>query len=184
MNRQLRDYLPPIWLQARQMAVLAETEQPEVEQLWDGLQDGLDNQFLSTAGEYGISRWEAFLKIQPRGSETLDERRFRLQARLNERLPYTFLRLCEMLETLCGKQGYEARVDPAQYLLTVRIALTSQKSFEEVAKLLDRVVPANLIVDLSLKYNSHAAVSRFRHSELGAFTHNELRSAVLQDSES
>lgn len=103
MNRQLRDYLPPIWLQARQMAVLAETEQPEVEQLWDGLQDGLDNQFLSTAGEYGISRWEAFLKIQPRGSETLDERRFRLQARLNERLPYTFLRLCEMLETLCGR---------------------------------------------------------------------------------
>ena len=71
-----------------------------------------------------------------------------------------------------------------RYLLTVRIALTSQKSFEEVAKLLDRVVPANLIVDLSLKYNSHAAVSRFRHSELGAFTHNELRSAVLQDTKS
>ena len=56
MRKKLQDYLPPILLKTYEFPLLCETEQPEIDRLHDAADAVLDAQFLSTAGEYAISR--------------------------------------------------------------------------------------------------------------------------------
>ena len=49
----------------------------------------------------------------------------------------------------------------------------------DTAALLDRVVPVNLTVDLSLRYNQHQTLLGRTHAALAAYTHDQLRNEVL-----
>ena len=181
MERELIDYLPPVVRGYEEFQAIVAAQQPELERAWAQAENLLDNQFLSTAGEVGLSRWERILEITPKGTESLDDRRFRVQARLNERLPYTMRRLREILTTLCGVGGSTATVQ--DYTLVVRVALTAKSNYTDVAALLERVAPENLAIDLSLLYNTHAKLARFTHAELSRFTHEQLRNEVLPNGE-
>ena len=147
MERKLVDYLPTVVRGYEEFQAIVAAQQPELERAWEQADRLLDDQFLSTAGEVGLSRWEKILGITPKGTESLDDRRFRVQARLNERLPYTLLRLREILDTLCGVGGSTAMVQ--DYTLTVRVALTAKGNYTDVASLLERVAPENLVIDFS-----------------------------------
>ena len=87
MYRRLINYLPAILQSVREFKAIMESEQPELNALWDALDTALTDQYLLEAGEYGISRWEEILKIIPVPGGTLDERRFRIYTMLNNRLP-------------------------------------------------------------------------------------------------
>lgn len=69
-------------------------------------------------------------------------------------------------------------------MLTVRVALTSRNVLSDVAKLLDRVVPSNLLIDLSLLYNKNNQLSKFTHEELKKYTHIQLREEVFEEGRS
>lgn len=44
--------------------------------------------------------------------------------------------------------------------------------------MLDEVVPANLIIDFGLLYNTHEILGRFTHEQLSKYTHQKLREDV------
>jgi len=75
-------------------------------------------------------------------------------------------------------------LDANNYVLTVRVALTSKNVLSDVAKLLDRVVPRNLLIDLSLLYNKNNQLSKFTHEELKKYTHIQLREEVFEEGRS
>ena len=52
-------------------------------------------------------------------------------------------------------------------------------TLSDAAALLDRVVPVNLTVDLSLRYNQHQTLLGRTHAALAAYTHDQLRNEVL-----
>ena len=110
MRKKLQDYLPPILLKTYEFPLLCETEQPEIDRLHDGADAVLDAQFLSTAGEYAISRYEKIFGVVPQDTDTLDERRFKVLTRINTQLPFSVRRLRQQLETLCGEDGYKREV--------------------------------------------------------------------------
>ena len=143
------------------------------------MEELLHNQFIKTAGGLGLSRWEKLLGIIPKGTETLEERRFKILTRLNERLPYTLPQLKNILETLCGAGNYSAEVMEGTYQLVVKIGLAAKSSFSDVEALLERVVPRNMIVNLLQLYNTYAEIGRFTHGQLAAYTHNQLRNEVM-----
>lgn len=126
-----------------------------------------------------MSRWEKLLGIIPKGTETLEERRFKILTRLNERLPYTLPQLKNILETLCSAGNYSAEVMEGTYQLVVKIGLAAKSSFSDVEALLERVVPRNMIVNLLQLYNTYAEIGRFTHGQLAAYTHNQLRNEVM-----
>ena len=108
MDRKLINYLPYVVRDYAEFKGISEAEQPEFESAWDSSDDLLNNQFISTAGNLGLSRWEKILGITPKGTDTLEDRRFRILTRLNEELPYTLPQLRNILETLCGSGNYSA----------------------------------------------------------------------------
>ena len=76
MRKKLQDYLPSILLKTYEFPLLCDTEQPEIDRLRDAADAVLDAQFISTAGETAIARYEKIFGITPMDTDTLDERRF------------------------------------------------------------------------------------------------------------
>lgn len=182
-NRHLLDYLPPFMREFAEMKRIMDAEQTEVDDLWKSCDKALDEQFVATASEYGISRYERILGIVPKATSTLDERRFTISTRMTEDTPYTMTSLKQKLENLCGKDGYSVELDANNYILKVRIALTARNNYDDVCAMLQKIVPANMVIDASLMYNQNKKFVSYTHEQLKAYTHNQLRNEVDFDVE-
>lgn len=179
MDRQLLEYLPAFLQSVREYKAICQSEQPQVEALWQGAQEAMADQFIPTATENGVKRWEKILHITPKATDTLEERRFRILTCINQQTPHTITALRQQLEALCGKEGYTAQCDNNSYTLTVRVALSQKSNYDAVADLLDRVVPANIVIDLSLLYNQHQSLKGYTHGQLKAYTHSQLKTEEM-----
>ena len=183
MRKKLNEYLPSILLKTYEFPLLCDTEQREFDRLNTAVDEVLDAQFVSTAGERGIERYEQIFSIVPQDTDTLDERRFRVLAKINAQLPFSIRRLRQQLATLCGEDGYRMEIDGGRYMLTVKVALTAKRNQQAVEELLANIVPANMVCTTSLLYNQHADLTRFTHAQLALLTHFEIREEVLPDGE-
>jgi len=183
MERKLIDYLPYVIRDYAEFQGIMGSEQPEIEKAWNTTDDLLDNQFIPTAGNMGLSRWEKILGITPKGTDSLEDRRFRILTRINEELPYTLPQLRNILETLCGKGNYSADVEEGTYQLLVKIGLAAKKNFQDVQTLLKRVAPVNLVLVVQQLFNIHQVLGGFTHAQLAWYTHSEVRTEELQTHE-
>jgi hypothetical protein len=179
-TRPLIGYLPNVLKEVREYQALMHGEQAEVLALFAGIQDALDNQFVLSSTEYGVKRWEKILGIVPKASCTLDERKFTILSRLAERLPYTFRMLGRILDGLCGADGYKMNLRNELYELEVLVQLTAANNFNDVEKMLKRVIPANLTLKLSVEFNQHYKLKSFAHGFLRDYTHEQLRTHSLE----
>ena len=159
-------------------AIMA-TEQKNCEELWEAITRILKDSFIYEATEYGIKRWEQIINLKPKDTDTLEIRKFRIIAKINEEMPYTYKKLEKQLETLCGKYGYQLSIDQQLYVLKVRVALTARQKVDEVEALLDRIVPCHLIIDINLMYNQHKTLIKQTHKMLHQYTHKQLREEVM-----
>ena len=182
MSREivLIDYLPPFLQGYREIQAIMTAENPEFQAVSDEGQVVLDNTFIMYCSEKGIARFEKMLGIYPLPTDTLDSRRSRVLTRWNEQLPYTMRTLKQQLEALCGKDGYSIELYNDAYTIEVKVNLIAKSNFDDVDALLQRVIPANMIIDLRLIYNQHLTLKQFTHAHLQTYTHNQLRSEVLE----
>ena len=56
--------------------------------------------FLESMGEEKIKLWEKMLRIKPLDDDTLSDRRFRIQSKVLEKLPYSYRVVIRKLEAL------------------------------------------------------------------------------------
>jgi Uncharacterized protein conserved in bacteria (DUF2313). len=173
------NYLPDFLKEFREFKELAASENPEILALWGTLESVMRDQFINDSTENGVKRWEKILKISPKGTDGLDIRKFRVLARLNEKLPYTYRKLEQQLGTLCGESGYSMELRNNEYKLVVRVALSAGAMFAEVEKLLKRIVPANMDIDLSLLYNRNSSLESYTYGGLSTYTYDQLRREVF-----
>lgn len=178
-DRKLIDYLPPIVQEIREIKEIMKAAQPEMVKIWQAYEDMLSDQFIEDATEYGVKRWEKILHITPKATDTLEARKFTILTRFNEQLPFTMVTLNNQLETLCGEDGFTLTLDHNNYTLYVQVALVAKSNFDDVDRLLDRVVPANMVINISLKYNQQSTLKVFTHGQLKQWTHDDLRNEVL-----
>lgn len=180
-DRKLIDYLPAFMGDVVEIKMILDVaEQPEIVKLWQSLDDGFKDQFIMDATENGVERWEKILKIVPKATFTLDERKFTILTRINEKLPFTIRTLEDLLKTLCGEDEYNVQFISDDYSLIVKLALTAKNNFVDVVHLLDRVVPVNMVTDVQIMYNSHDDLLAYTHAELQSYTHYDLRNEVLR----
>ena len=86
-------YLPDFlkeFKEFRRLRKLSEAENVELLKLWNSFENIIDNNFINDSTENGVESWERILKITPKAYDTLNDRKFRILTRLNERLPYTY----------------------------------------------------------------------------------------------
>ncbi len=178
MDRKLIDYLPLFMHDYPEIRAIMDSEQPEIEKLWDAVNDCLADQFIQFATENGVSRWEKILKITPYTDDTLDERKFRIITRLNFSLPYTYRRLQEILTSICGKDNFRTMLYNDEFHLIVKLAIGSEKNYSEVVKTLNAILPSNLTINVYM-FNTHKVVARLTHGQLANYTHEQVRTEIL-----
>ena len=176
-ERQMIEYIPHILRDVREYKlILTDADEPEVASLWEKLDDAMNDQFIQDATDNGIARWEKILNITPKANWTLDERRFEVLTKVNEQIPFTISSLKEQLNSLCGEDGYSVELNASTFTLYVEIALAEQNKYNAVVTLLNRIVPANMVIDVSIKYNKNHLLEEWTHQDLTEFTHENLRS--------
>ena len=178
-DRRLIDYLPSFMQEYRELAVVMETEQSEIDRLWTMAENALADQFILDATETGVRRWESMLGVSPKDTDTLDERKFRILTLLNQELPYTLRKLEQALINLCGEGEFSIDLKPAEYHVEVRLALSNENNYLEVVNLLKKMIPANMTQWVQIMYNNNAVLMQFTHAQLSAYTHKQLRSEVF-----
>lgn len=178
-KRYLIDYLPPFMQEYLEMRHIMSAEQPEFDGLWANCENALSDMFILYATETGVKRWESMLGITPKDTDTLDERKFRILAKLNQDLPYTMRKLEEALTTICGAGNFSINLQHEKYHIEVKLALTNSNNYDEVVDLLSKMLPANLTQKVQIMHNTHTVIKQLTHADMSAYTHEQLRNEVF-----
>lgn len=166
MDRRLIDYLPPVLREIEEFKAINGAIQPEIEKAWAELGRLINNQFLSTADENGVMRWEKELHVLPKGTDALEARKARIKAMWNRELPYTFKWLKNWLAGLCGSEGHSESV--SDYTIDVQLDYNALPQANELAReileMIGTVRPANMLLRLTAALQSSGVITH------GAFT--------------
>lgn len=175
----IRDYWIKELQNIREFQEIADAEDIELAALKAEITSMLDDQFIQTATEDGIVRREKMLKIQPFADDTINSRKFRIQSRWNDKLPYTYNQLLNKLNNLVGDDGYVIALNNLEYNLHIKINLGQKRMINDVSTVVQNIAPANLIITVELQYNRHIDLVAFTHQQLSLKTHQQLREEVL-----
>lgn len=164
LDRKLIDYLPPVLQSVMEFAAITGAQQPEIEAAWDALNLVMDNQFIDTATEAGVTVWEKELNIVPLATDTLEDRKQRLKTAWTYGVVYTYNWLVNWLNTSCG----ESNPLPTINDYTLRVSLPVSVDYLHILDDMRRYVAANVLIDplilLSKIKIPHYTGSAFRHS--------------------
>ena len=178
-KRNLVEYLPPVMQEYFELKHIMAAEQPEFENFWTACENGMSDKFVNSATEKGVSRWENIYKITPKDTDTIDERKFRITTKMNQGLPYTLPKLEEALTIICGAGNFSVDLQPANYHIEIKLALTNINNYQEVVDVLAKMIPANLTQKVQVMYNKNELFRQFTHAELAAYTHKQIKERMF-----
>lgn len=142
----LVSYLPPFLAEFKEISVALEAENPEFVLVWKAAERVLQNEFIESADEYGISRFEKILNILPSTDDTLESRRARVQARWFSTIPYTMKIFIAKLVALCGDSDFTITKEYQNYRIEILTNLELFGQVEELERIIDSMIPCNMIV--------------------------------------
>ncbi len=146
----LVSYLPPFLTEYKETNMALAAQNPEFAFIWKAADRILCNEFIASADEDGISRFEKILNICPLPGEALEDRRARVQNRWFNIAPYT-IRVLEarLAKILGGEHNFSIWQDIERtYELKLTIYSKDDCQVEEIKYLLSTIVPANIVVDI------------------------------------
>lgn len=161
MSSAFLEELPHYYRNIREFCELSETVTAD----WDNLDEalfGLENdQFILTSSEAVIAiREKDFgIRADPK-NETLKFRKLRLLARMQENAPYVLEYLLKLLATLLGEESHKVLLNIEKFEMEVFIDAEKNAIYDEVFRLLERVVPLNILIELALVLGKHMLTLR------------------------
>ena len=144
----LVSYLPPFMAKYKEIGVTLEAENPEFVLVWEAADRVLKNEYIETADEYGISRYENMLKIIPSKDDTIESRRLRVRARWTSSIPYTERMLIEKLAVLCGGNNFILTEKYDCYKIEIEVSLEMYGQIEELERMVGDMIPCNMVVEI------------------------------------
>lgn len=124
-------------------------ESKEIQDVWSAFNEVDVNQFLMTANEEGIARYERMANIRARPSESLEVRRSRLLNKFSTYVPYNHYWLKSRLDAVLGEgeHGYEIVDD----LLKLKTNANEIDSIKSLRRELRQDIPATMDITIGLE---------------------------------
>lgn len=145
----LLSYWMPLLRGIKEFKEIAKAEEPELRYILAAIDRTLNNFFIDTADEYGISRFESMMGIYPDPTDTLDTRRFRVKSEWNDYVPYTEPELYRRLVSICGSPDlFDIEEHYNDYWIKVITQVGIKGAFDMVSSTLDDMLPCNLVLQL------------------------------------
>lgn len=147
----LVSYLPPFVAEYKETNLTLTAENPEFAFVWKAADKVLKNEFIETADEYGISRFEKILHILPSRDDTLESRRSRVQSRWFTALPYIWRMFLQKLIMLCGENNFTIIKYFDDYRVALGVQLKLFGQIEELERIIETMLPCNMVVESNNK---------------------------------
>lgn len=144
----LVSYLPSFLQEYKEQNNALTAENPEFTIVWNATDRVLYNEFISTADEYGIARYEKILGILPFAEDTLESRRARVQSRWFTSIPYTMKSLTAQLISSCGSGNFTVTTRFEKYQITINVSFELFGQMEELERVLQTMMPCNIAYTL------------------------------------
>lgn len=139
---KLIDYLPPVLQDIAEFTAIMKSVQPEINTAWDALNFIMDNQFIDTATEAGVSIWEKESGIVPLAADSLADRKQRLKTAWSKGVVYTVKWLSELLTTY--NKNATDKLNILDY--TLKAPLTISDDWRSLCDLLRIRLPENIAI--------------------------------------
>jgi len=150
MNK-LIEFLPPEIASIKEFKEIMETEDKEFELLKKGQQRILNENFIDTATEYGIKKYEPLFKIRVDDlNESLDFRKLRIKNRKLDKVPFSYRFLDNKLKNLFGEDNYKLELLNNEYILKVEINTFDWNTFNEIIDNFRYIIPCNMVLNSTL----------------------------------
>lgn len=133
---------------------------------------------ITTSTENGIKRREEILKVNPKDTESIEDRRFRILIKWYDSYPYTFRDLINRMDNLLGQGNYTIVIDNDTQEMMCRLELKKRAMYDEFVKLLETIVPLNIKMDIMLRYRQWLEYKNTTWKDLKAKTWYEMRNEV------
>lgn len=166
---KLIDYLPPILKEIYEFRLMFEADDCVLEKAREEINRLNKELFIYTAENEGLERLEKVLNLFVSSDDSIEYRRFRILTKING----STRNLVKRIENIVGPDftiDYYWR----EYRLVVKLPLKNKKYLEAVRDMLERTVPLNIIIETTLKYNTHNILKGHTHNELSQYTHRGL----------
>lgn len=148
VDPNLINLLPHYFRKIKDFIALMETEDIELGQLEDSMQQVYDNFFIQTSDSDTIRYHEKLLGIITNPDETLEFRRLRVLNRYNNRTPLTIVALKDKLNLIIGIGKWELNVDYANYVIHIKINAGEFGIMDEMTNMLVYTIPAHIEPDV------------------------------------
>jgi len=155
----------------RQIYAMGEKQEARLDNAVSVLENDI---FLETMDEAKTARWERMLSIAPSSTDTLTERRLRVQAKAMERMPFTYRVVLRKLYTLCP-HGLATWFNWEGQDVTIKVPAASRNLCGDIEGLLEDVLPLNMTYSVTLVYGTYGALARRTHGKLAGYTHRQVR---------
>ena len=117
---------------------------PELENQWNRLYRIDRNHYPKQADRDGIKTFEDWLELDVKKNDTLDTRRARIVAKLNETLPYTWIKLHRMVAAIVGWGNFTLERDGARIIFNLLIPDPDNANIIAILEMFSHVIPMNL----------------------------------------
>ena len=148
---ELLKHLPLFIQEYREIRTIMNAENPEFQTAEDETEIIFNNQFIQSCNLKGIAKFESLMGIVPEPDDTLTSRISRVLTRWNDTVPYTFIVLCQRLDTLCGEGNYEIKRDINNYTMDITTHLELVGQTDELEYMLGYMIPANIAIAVNNK---------------------------------
>ena len=149
----LVSYLPPFIAEYKEINTALAAENPEFQLIWEAADRALRNEFIETADEYGISRFEKMMGLFPSKEDSLESRRLNIRSKWFTMLPYTWRMLMDRLLLLCGEEPFIVDTSHLKvYELRIEIFNQTIATLRAIRKMAGEMIPANILLFLSGRY--------------------------------
>lgn len=144
---KMERYLPEILRNIREFGEITGAEEPIFEKHQEAIHQMLKDQFVMSAGDMGLKRYERMLGIAGGSGDAPEDRRFRILAKINNRLPYSMGWLRGKLDALFGAENYTLERDAAAHKLVVETDVQFESVILDLYADLRKSIPASMILE-------------------------------------
>ena len=167
---------PEIIIKIPEIEQIYKVNDKQIKRLNNAVSQLNEDLFFEDMGEDRINRWERILNIIPQDNDTIQDRRFRIQSRIIERLPYSYRLMVKKINMLC----FENTIERQDKHIIVKVALTSAKKTDEINEMLDIILPLNLTFHVQVLYNTYQKLSKLKHFDMERYTYKGLRECDME----
>lgn len=150
---QLKSYIPAYLVEAQSYKVILEAEGSELDNIETNLADVLQQLYVETATEEGLTRWEEFVGLSSYAGKPLDQRRSRIISKLRGMGTVTVQLIQNVAESYV--YGHVAVTEhPETYSFTIKFVddLGVPPNLQDLKDAIEEIKPTHLAIVYEYKY--------------------------------